>query len=160
MTIASVLLSQLPITAEVALDTTYNLLVTDSSGNSTLAPISSILGLLAPVTPQSIGLGNVANVPPANLPISIATQEALNGKLNTTGTIPISQVVNLQETLTNIESSIVPLTIANIPDLQTILNSYLTATTSIPIDQVIGLQAALNTFMLANQSIPRFAKSS
>lgn len=65
-------------------------------GNNYIVKISSIT---SSITKESLGLGNVQNIAPENMPVSVAQQAALDQKLDKNGSIPQSQVINLTEDL-------------------------------------------------------------
>jgi len=74
---------------------------------ATTAALSSHTGnLLNPhtVTKAQVGLANVSNLAPANLPISNATQLALDGKMPASRVFGISDIQSLEASLASITS--------------------------------------------------------
>lgn len=89
----SIAISQLP-RLDVAND---NILIPIVFGQNNFAVTGDAIADL--VTVERLGLENVANLAPLDLPISTAQQTALDLKLNINQDIPISQVIDLQDIL-------------------------------------------------------------
>lgn len=89
----SVAISQLPRLD----DATDNILIPIVFGQNNFAITGGAIADL--VTVERLGLENVANLAPLDLPISTAQQAALDLKLNIDQDIPISQVIDLQDIL-------------------------------------------------------------
>ena len=89
----SIAISQLP-RLDVAND---NILIPIVFGQNNFAVTGGAIADL--VTVERLGLENVANLAPLDLPISTAQQTALDLKLNINQDIPISQVIDLQDIL-------------------------------------------------------------
>lgn len=89
----SIAISQLPRLD----DATDNILIPIVFGQNNFAVTGGAIADL--VTVERLGLENVANLAPLDLPISTAQQAALDLKLNIDQDIPISQVIDLQDIL-------------------------------------------------------------
>ena len=70
--------------------------------------VTSVAGRVGAVvlTKGDVGLGNVDNTSDANKPVSTATQNALNGKANTTHTHAVANVTGLQAALDGKEAAL------------------------------------------------------
>lgn len=91
---------------------------------SAAAPVQHVAGRTGDVvlTPTDVSLGNVANLAPADLPVSTATSTALTGKADlVSGLVPVVQVPDLPTTkITGLDTTLTSTT----GGLQSIFNAF------------------------------------
>lgn len=125
----SVKISQMPKLAVAPVSAELPIIVGSSNFSTTIAAI------IKNVTKDTVGLSLVQNLAPLDMPISMATQAALDLKMDKDATVPISQVANLQ----------------------TILNSKMDKDAMIPQSQVINLVTDLETLRTAPIPVSRIS---
>lgn len=123
----SVKISQMPKLVVAPVSAELPIIVGSSNFSTTIAAI------IKNVTKDTVGLGLVQNLAPLDMPISMATQAALDLKMDKNAPIPVSQVVNLQ----------------------TILDNKMDKNAMIPQSQVINLVADLEAIRTAPIPISR-----
>lgn len=94
-------------------------------------------------TKTQVGLSNVDNTADANKPVSIAQQNALDGKANTAHTHIINDVTNLQSTLNGKAALVHAHAITDTTGLQTALDNKAAISHTHIIADVTGLSSAL-----------------
>ncbi|WP_311056509.1 phage tail fiber protein [Pseudomonas aeruginosa] len=99
----------------------------------------------------NLGMGNVDNTSDLDKPISTATQQALNGKANSSHTHSISQVSGLQTALDGKAAASHTHPISQVDGLQAALDGKAADAHTHAISEVSGLQAALNAALGLNQ---------
>lgn len=114
--VEKIAISQFPSAALITDAAILTGLVSGKNANMTAGQIANL------VTKQRLNLGKVQDLAPNELPVSDATQAALDKKMDKNGVVPIDQVDGLQAAL----------------------DTKLDKTESIPITQVTGLEARLD----------------
>lgn len=128
------------------------------------SPVTSVAGKTGAITltGADVGLSQVANLAPADLPLSTAASNALAGKADTAHGHAIANVTGLQAALDAKAASAHVHEIANVNGLQSALNGKAEAAHTQAISTVLGLQSALDgkqpllAFLVAGAALGAF----